>query len=182
MVLTRSQAAKNKANQSPEPSVPKVTKQPRKQRGGSGEAAEPDEEQPGASASLRSKLLSSGGMGLKASKLKASGPTSHPIASLPASPNGGSSPGRDFSIPAVQQDAALAEAAAVAVREPWDPGSPKGSPGGRVISAPRGGRPKNKRSMAPIGPILMLEQTKKGLTAETWSNTTVSNGGRRRHT
>lgn len=98
MVLTRSQAAKNKANQSPEPIRQKPTpKQPRKQQAGGGAADEPVPQQPSGEPAPGAKRAS---MGAKLSALK-KGPPSHPIASLPSSPMpraGSGSP--DFTIPA----------------------------------------------------------------------------------
>lgn len=122
MVLTRSQAAKQKANQSPQPSRAKVSKQPRKQGAAAVDASDID-----AAAEQQQKQQPANGpqpatakMGGRLAKLKlaeaSAGPASHPLSSLPASPMCQPA-GGGFSIPAVQQEevgAVLVQAAAAA--------------------------------------------------------------------
>lgn len=105
MVLTRSQAAKQKAHQSPEAHRPSKHAATADAQPGGGTA------QP--SQPLADKLLNvHSGMGSKASKLSRlrTGPCSHPITSLPGSPAVSPGPGtREFTIAAVQQQAQQAE-------------------------------------------------------------------------
>lgn len=124
MVLTRSQAAKQKANQSPQPGPTKVSKQPRKQRGAAAPDADADvpaeQQQQQQQQPANSRQPGTLKMGGRLAKLKlaeaCASPASHPLSSLPASPvcmpaGGG------FSIPAVQQEevgVALVQAAAAA--------------------------------------------------------------------
>jgi hypothetical protein len=109
MVLTRSQAAKNKANHSPE--AHKVT---RKQKQAT---AACDDLTAAAAAGARlnqllgDKALNAQGMGSKMAKLAKLriGPSSHPIASLPGSPAISPEPSTSqFTIPAVLQEDAQA--------------------------------------------------------------------------
>jgi hypothetical protein len=107
MVLTRSQASKSKAQDSPADSPAKLTKQPRQQRAGAARATgSPAPAGPGAKQQQQQPLgdrqLNIGIMGLKLAKLKA-GPASHPIDSLPASPAAALGVEVPFTIAAVQQ-------------------------------------------------------------------------------